>query len=57
MSDIFDEVDESLRQDKMEGLWTRYRPFIYGAAALLIGALGSVLLRNFAPFNISNKVI
>ena len=39
MSDIFDEVDESLRQDKMEGLWTRYRPFIYGAAALLIGAV------------------
>ena len=39
MSDIFDEVEESLRQDKMEGLWKRYRPFIYGAAALLVGAV------------------
>ena len=39
MSDIFDEVEESIRQDKMEGLWKRYRPFIYGAAALLVGAV------------------
>lgn len=39
MSDIFDEVEEGMRQDKMESLWKRYRPFVYGAAALLIGAV------------------
>lgn len=39
MSDIFDEVDESLRQDRMEGLWKRYRLFVYGGAAVLIGAV------------------
>lgn len=39
MSDIFEEVDESLRQEKIESLWVRYRPFVYGGAALLIGAV------------------
>jgi len=39
LSDIFEEVDESLRQDKIESLWTRYRPFVYGGAALLIAAV------------------
>lgn len=47
MSDIFDEVDESLRQDKMETWWKRYRPFVYGAAGLLIAgvALNEFVLR------------
>lgn len=39
MSDIFEEVDESLRQDKMETLWKRYRLFVYGAVALVVGAV------------------
>ena len=39
MSDIFEEVDESLRQDKIETVWKRYRLFVYGGAALLIGAV------------------
>lgn len=39
MSDIFTEVDESLRQDRVEILWKRYRLFVYGAAALVIGAV------------------
>jgi len=39
LSDIFEEVDESLRQDKIESLWARYRPFVYGGAALLIAAV------------------
>lgn len=39
MSDIFEEVDESLRQDKIETAWKRYRLFVYGGAALLIGAV------------------
>ncbi|MEZ6011381.1 MAG: hypothetical protein R3C08_05865 [Hyphomonas sp.] len=47
MSDIFEEVDESLRQDKIETAWKRYRPFVYGGAALLIGsvALNEFVLR------------
>jgi hypothetical protein len=39
LSDIFEEVDESLRQDKIETVWKRYRLFVYGGAALLIGAV------------------
>jgi len=39
LSDIFEEVDESLRQDKIETAWKRYRLFVYGGAALLIGAV------------------
>ena len=39
MSDIFEEVDESLRQDKIESAWKRYRLFVYGGAALLIGGV------------------
>ena len=47
MSDIFEEVDESLRQDKIETAWKRYRPFVYGGAVLLIGsvALNEFVLR------------
>ena len=47
MSDIFEEVDESLRQEKIESAWKRYRPFVYGGAALLIGgvALNEFVLR------------
>lgn len=39
MSDIFEEVDGSLRQDKMEIWWKRYQVFIYGALALVVGAV------------------
>ncbi|MEZ5947102.1 MAG: hypothetical protein R3C13_01305 [Hyphomonas sp.] len=47
MSDIFEEVDESIRQDKIESLWKQYRPFVYVGAALLIGsvALNEFVLR------------
>ena len=38
MSDIFTEVDEGIRQEKLEGLWKKWRPFVYGGvAALIIG--------------------
>ena len=39
MSDIFGEVDESLRQDKLEGWWARYQYFVYGAFALVLVAV------------------
>jgi len=41
LSDIFEEVDESLRQDRIESLWKRYRPFVYVGAALLIGLVAA----------------
>ena len=38
MSDIFTEVDEGLRQEKLGTLWKKWRPFVYGGvAALIIG--------------------
>jgi hypothetical protein len=38
VSDIFTEVEEGLRQEKLEGLWKKWRPFVYGGvAALIIG--------------------
>lgn len=38
MSDIFTEVDEGIRQEKLGTLWKKWRPFVYGGvAALIIG--------------------
>lgn len=39
MSDIFEEVDESIRQDRLEIWWKRYQFFVYGAVALIIAAV------------------
>lgn len=39
MSDIFNEVDEGLRQEKIETLWRRWRVFVYSAAGLLIAGV------------------
>ena len=39
MSDIFEEVDESIRQDRLEIWWKRYQFFVYGAVALVIAAV------------------
>lgn len=39
MSDIFNEVDEGIRQERLESLWKRWRPFVYAGAALLIGGV------------------
>jgi hypothetical protein len=39
VSDIFTEVDESVRQEKLETLWKRWRPFVYGGVALLVGVV------------------
>lgn len=36
MSDIFTEVDEGIRQEKLESLWKKWRPFVYGGVAALI---------------------
>lgn len=39
MADIFEEVEEGLRQDRLTVLWKRYGVFAYLAAALLIGGV------------------
>ncbi|WP_300378383.1 hypothetical protein [Henriciella sp.] len=39
MADIFEEVEEGLRQDRAARLWKKYGVFAYLAAALLIGGV------------------
>lgn len=39
MSDIFEEVDESIRQDRISKLWKQYGMFVWLAAGLLIAAV------------------
>ncbi|MEO1188844.1 MAG: hypothetical protein AAFW60_07210 [Pseudomonadota bacterium] len=39
MADIFEEVEEGLRQDRMSGLWKKYGVLAYIGAALLIGGV------------------
>lgn len=39
MSDIFEEVDESLRQDRISQLWKKYGLLVWLAAGLLIAAV------------------
>jgi len=38
MSDIFREVDEDLRRDRLDKLWRRFSPALIGGAALVIAA-------------------
>ena len=40
MTDAFEEVEESLRQDKAGQLWKTYAPWLAGAAVALIVAVG-----------------
>ncbi len=39
MSDIFEEVEESLRQDKATMLWQRFAPFVWALLALAVLAV------------------
>lgn len=39
MTDIFSEVDQNVREERLAGLWVRWRPFVYGAVAVLIGSV------------------
>ena len=40
MSDIFNEVDEEVRREKLKRLWDRYQVFIIGGAILIVGLVG-----------------
>lgn len=39
MSDIFTEVDEGIRQEKLAIWWSRWRPFVYGSVIVLVGSV------------------
>jgi hypothetical protein len=39
LSDIFTEVDEGVRQEKLESWWKQWRPFVYGAVVALVGGV------------------
>ncbi len=39
MSDIFNEVDEGLRQERIETIWKRWRLLVYAAGGLLVSAV------------------
>src|SRR5688572_13878977 len=48
MSDIFREVDEELRRDRLENLWKRYGTLVIVAVlALVLGTAGFVAWRNW----------
>ncbi len=40
MADIFTEVDEDIKREKLEKLWKKFAPFIIGAAVIFIGGMG-----------------
>lgn len=40
MSDIFSEIDEDLRRDRLKALWQRHQWLIVGSAALVIVSVG-----------------
>ncbi len=42
MNDIFDEVNEGLREDKTRALWRNWGPFVMGGAALVIAGVGAL---------------
>jgi hypothetical protein len=47
MSDIFREVDEDLRRDRLEKIWKRYGAAFVGAVLLIVaGTAGFVAWRN-----------
>lgn len=41
MSDIFEEVEEGLRQDKAGELWARFAPFVWGLLGLAVAAVAA----------------
>ena len=41
MADIFDEIDEELKQDRTKALWTRYGKYVAAAAAAVVIGVGA----------------
>lgn len=44
MADIFQEIDEDLRRDRMAKLWARYGKYAIGAAVLIVVATAGVVV-------------
>jgi hypothetical protein len=42
VADIFQEVDDEVRQERLNRLWKRYAPVLIGAAVLIVVATGAV---------------
>jgi len=41
VADIFNEVDEEVRRERLEKLWERYSIYIIGAAVLIVAGIGA----------------
>ena len=41
MADIFDEIDEELKRDRTQELWTKYGKYVIGAAAAVVLGVGA----------------
>ena len=41
MADIFDEIDEELKRDRTQALWTRYGKYVIAAAAAVVLGVGA----------------
>jgi hypothetical protein len=41
MADIFDEIDEDLKRDRTQALWTRYGKYVIAAAAAVVLGVGA----------------
>tara|TARA_E500000178_G_scaffold40747_1_gene36554 strand:+ start:126 stop:752 length:627 start_codon:yes stop_codon:yes gene_type:complete len=41
MADIFDEIDEDLKRDRTEALWTKYGKYVIAAAAAVVLGVGA----------------
>ncbi|MEK9728860.1 MAG: hypothetical protein VW417_02835, partial [Alphaproteobacteria bacterium] len=41
MADIFDEINEELKQDRQAVLWQRYGKYVIGVAVLIIALVGA----------------
>ena len=41
MADIFHEVDEEVRRERLQKLWDRYSIYIIGAAVLIVASIGA----------------
>ena len=41
MADIFDEINNELKQDRQAMLWQRYGKYVIGVAVLIIALVGA----------------
>ena len=41
MADIFHEVDEEVRRERLQKLWDRYSIYIIALAVLIVAAIGA----------------